>query len=303
MEISEHIYQNLNFRISKNELSSIFDLEGFFSQFSSETIKEWPLISKGGDKVLYQTALVCPHHLGLSESLRVVADIKRGESSFKVAESINVFEGMEIEIDSLIRTEGSGGNSVIFDLISKHRKFLHAYDRENGLDSESALLLKACSGKAGDVVTSGGYVWAIQGFDFYDTMEREAAQAAFAQYAVSKGVVINHKDLRLFKKPCHFAAFQCGVKVDGKHLGKAFLLQYSWRGKMTVPQKGKDSEEYRFAKTYNQYRGNGNYLAVAVGELSKSYLQMMKKYHLKYSKSSNNVSLLGRLRKKIRVFG
>ena len=310
MEISEYIYNHLNLCRNNRDVSGIDDLRDFFADLpiSCNDEEKWPLSGKNDEEqVIYSTARVDNGNLGFSRYLNCIVSFKLPDSELTVAETLECDDGLQIELKSIIKESGMSCSHFLYNLVCRHREFIRAYDagkKASGVFSRSFLKLNAHSGKVGGVATCGGYVWAVQGFDFASDCEREQARQAFKQYAAVQGVDIKDKDLKLFLKPCHFAAFQCGKKIDGKHLGKAFLLQYSWNGKMLAATKGRDPEEYRYAKAYNENRGSGNNLQLAAMTLNPKYLRMMKKYHDEFSdKMQKNDNIFRRFRLKFRIFG
>lgn len=307
MSVSEDIYSNLSFGSERNRFSSLADIKSFFANFSPDTLKNWPLKPSEDIRHNFRIARITPDPFGFSQILTIAADICVENNKFTVLESFTYDGTMRVEISSILQTSGKRGSKFVFDFIQRHREFLKAFDKSQGdygRSEPAEIRLNAHSGMLDSHQTSGGYIWAIQGFDFADSNELEQTQQAFKKFATRQGVIISERDLNLFRKPCHFAAFQCGVKVNGKHLGKAFLLQHSWYGKMSVPQNGSDSEEYRYAVAYNQFHGSENYAQKAAKELNRPYLRMMERYHKKYAQPvKRKISFLGQLQKAAKIFG
>lgn len=307
MKISEDIYNHLSLNAKRNGYSSLADLESFFENFSQSSLKYWPLKSSNKFQNTFKIARINPDPFGFLQTLTIAADINIGENKFQILENFSLGENLKIEILSIYQTAGPKGNNFAFNFIERHRKFLKAFDelRQNDPHHEkSEIVLYAHSGKIDSYKTSGGYIWAIQGFDFANINELKQARQAFKKFAMQQGVSIAQRDLTLFCKPCHFAAFQCGVKVNGKPLGKAFLLQYSWYGKMSIPENNSDNEEYRYAMAYNHPYINENHTQKAAEELNRPYLKMMHRYYKKYAQPpKKKISFFNRLQKAVKIFG
>ncbi len=310
MEISEYIYNHLNLWSNARNVSELDDLRDFFAEFPPSCNNEciWPLSAqKDNESVLYYTAKIEQANLGFSQYLNCVTGFKTPNAELIVAETMEYDDCLQIEFISVIKKSGVSGSSFLYELVRRHMDFIKAFDASREMSNilpPSRLKLNAYSGKVGDVMTSGGYVWAVQGFDFETDYERDLARREFKFYAATHGICIKDKDLKLFTKPCHFAAFQCGKKVQGKHLGKAFLLRHSWKGKMQVPAGGREPEEYRYARAYNENRGRKDNLQIAAMVLNPKYLRMMKRYNDSFSDEINQQkNIFRRFCSNFHVFG
>lgn len=101
-------------------------------------------------------------------------------------------------------------------------------------------------------------------------------------------------DLKKFTKPCHFAAFGCGIGArDGEgrpvHLGKAFLLEQTWFGRWSTDKP--DAEEKRYARLYNRPDIlPSSRRRTAIAALGESYRKLLHKYYKRYAPKRRSVS-------------
>lgn len=122
-------------------------------------------------------------------------------------------------------------------------------------NEHSEIFVQARSAPKGKIPVYGGYIWANQGFDFRDKSDLPRFRDRFKSFLSAHGVEITDKDLKRFTKPCHFAAFGCGIQVaddngNGVHLGKAFMLEQTWFGRWST--ENPRAEEKRYAEAYNR---------------------------------------------------
>lgn len=274
MDVIEHIlhHRGLNAIISSRD--------AFESSFVSLCdYKFWPVsdISKG-NKMCYQKAKIFPDRFGLFEELLLDTKYAYDDYYYMLSEKISYVEGLKIHINinSLIRQGNARKtkDNFVYDLIKKHHIFLKEFAKNNEISpADAKIILDAHSGTVGGVKTYGGYVWATQGFSFYSDQELKEMQTKFSDFAKKRGVNISDKDIKRFKYPCHFAAFD--VVIDGKtqEIGKEFLLQTSWHGVYSA-KANNNTEPVRYQNAYHKYGKKA-----ARQELSKSFLFMLGKYN------------------------
>lgn len=269
--------------------SSQDEIDSFFEDMPKEINSAWPLnLSAEGFTTEYYSAAILHKQAGFIKSLHIKSSIKNDMSEYLTAVGFDYdFERLDIEIESLYKEKGKNGFTNLF--ISKMKHFIAKYDvaAKNSRRNASELKVHAKSGfyEKSNLNLYGGYFWANQGFDFddyYKIKELANMREEFKAFCLEKDIKIGKKELNLFTKPCHFAAFDCGVKVEvgnGKfiHLGKAFMSTQSWHGKWSINDI--DSTQERYAKEYNSditsialRRKN------AVITLGSSYLKMLKKH-------------------------
>ena len=182
---------------------------------------------------------------------------------------------VEINLVSIYRKneENFKPDGFIRRFVEKHYRFLKDYVKENEILPENAtLIIEAHSKENKNAEARGGYVWATYGFEFLDVHELNQVRLRFKNFAAQRGVDIALKDLAYFKYPCHFAAFRCAQNGQIHDLGKEFLLQDTWLGKISASISTK-SEPYRYAKAYHEKNKKA-----AEKELSRPFLRMMNRY-------------------------
>ena len=266
------------------EISAKKDLKEYFEDagFNEEL---WPLdFEKDGIQTKYLRAHVRPDKFGISQEIDLDTVFLVENSRYVLSESISADDNLEIEIKSIIRQGAKKENNAgfVYDLLNRHERFIKNYAAENDIDpKEVKVKVHAHSGEVNGEETIGGYVWANYGFEFSSERELKIARVAFQRFAKSHNVQIEDKDLKYFKHPCHFAAFDIGENIEGNSLGKAFLLQYEWfgerRGDMT-----EKSEVLRYQKAYHE-KGK----EAAKAELSKDFLAVLHKYSHKNEQQEN----------------
>lgn len=274
MSIVDHI---LNSKTLKGKMSSFDSLSDYFDELPICCQQAWPYTHFPKDVLThYAQALLFPDRFGFGKVLSVVAECDTPYRHYTVSENMNFDGSLEIELDSVVCEKKSEKqkDNFIYHLIQNHRRFLKSI-------GDGVLKIQAHSGRVKDIQTSGGYVWALHGFEFADLSELERAKSSFKKYTKENGIEIEDKDLDCFKYPCHFAAFRMKQKINGLDVGKAFLLSHIWNGKIDSSQTD-NSECFRYAKSY-QEKGKRN----AEEELSKSFLKMMRKYNHESSRQNN----------------
>ncbi|MBO4285652.1 MAG: hypothetical protein J5895_05440 [Alphaproteobacteria bacterium] len=295
MDISEHIYTCAAFKVNAEKLT---ELKAFFSDFPIKDAQDWPMCAtKKNGEPRYARVQVQGDRFGFEKALYLAFECEAGNAKYMIAQKLKYDDALQIELDCIRRTNQKEKTTsrFIFHLMEQYSRFLKQFAFKSGAKKEETYLkLEAHSGVADGFRTNGGYVWATHRFDFENEDELVRTREAFKEYALKNGVEIEEKDLRLFQYPCHFAAFRTNKKIDGQNLGKAFLLQYSWQGKMTAAMSEK-CEIARYERTF--YKQNK---LEAEKELSTRFLKMMKKYN-KSNNAKMNIFMRLFENKKLRV--
>lgn len=288
MSVAEYIYDNLSVTNPRRWFSDQVDMNAFFKQISC-TEEQWPLKA---EECRYRQAVLSSDPFGFDQVLEVAVDFMTDGQEIFCGEKwiTDGGDSLEIEIESVYKRTDGPSHNFLYNLIKKHREFLENFDLKHKRDNRifrpsSCIKLQAHSGVSNGIATRGGYVWATLGFDFVSDNELENMRFGFRGFCLKYGVDIHPSDLKLFTKPCHFAAFQCGVKVENKHLGKAFLMQQGWFGKMDMTQNGNLSEEWRYAETYHENKSKPDYGQLAFNVLNDKYKKMVRKYYHRYKNS------------------
>lgn len=296
--------------VDKKAVSGPETINEFFEDLFPPAKDAWPFdFSKEGYITSYQSTDFDIKQAGLVKYLVLEMKAKKEQDEYFIKAKIMMdCEKVAINLENLYRSQGSKANNFGNIYMGKLKAFIDAQDKARGKNFDaSELLFEAASrnDKSG-VAVCGGYVWANQGGDFLDKEELEDARVHFKSFAAQNGVEISDKDLSIFTKPCHFAAFNCGVRVKNKlgkdsSLGKAFLYLHSWQGHVVAsPYKSEKPEEQRYAEAYN----NPNFTLpcrkrMALLQLSASYRKMLKKYRNIHSitQKANPVKLYARATK------
>ena len=279
MNIAEHIWGASLLGCKK---SSFADLESFFESINTQDENTWPLnTTESGYQPKYSRAQLVYDKFGFGKILALDAVYSQVAKSYYVSEDICLDDDrLEMNLLSIYRKdkEDSKKDGFVRCFIEKHYRFLRDFAKEENVAPENAVMtIEAHSRGKNNAEARGGYVWATYGFDFLSVHELNQARLRFKDFAAQNGVHISLKDLARFKYPCHFAAFRCVKDGKIKNLGRAFLLQDTWHGKISAAM-SPNSELYRYAKAYHEKNK-----AVAEKELSKSFLRMMNRY-MKQSK-------------------
>lgn len=195
--------------------------------------------------------------------------------------------GIRLELKSLYKEHGLEQRNFAPIFLGQQQNFLEIFDRTrikffNDQPAQIILLAKSGTDDRGNK-TNGGYVWANQGFDFDNKAELQRTRVEFKQFAAQRGLIISDQDLQKFSKPCHFAAFDNGIKTASENqelpLGKAFMAEHFWMAKWE--NKNPKAEEKRYAAAFNQ---PGLQAAtrpqMALAELNQAYRNMQKKHQL-----------------------
>lgn len=298
-KINEHIYSHTLFG-DNCRFSSFKALDEFFESVPEEVQNKWPYnFEENGYACDYEVAEIISEQLGYDRSLELVVNVHNETDGFILHRNIRFDDDrMVVSLKSIYQNKGEKGHNFSAISLARQQEFLTAYDNSRKPRQKadySELLIQAASYHSKEGVrTIGGYVWANCGFDFRDKEELEATRRAFRDFTESYGVCIEKKDLKIFTKPCHFAAFGCGIPVknaEGRevHLGKAFMLQHSWYGRWStaVPR----AEEKRYAEAYAHCRVPGQRRRQAVEQLSSAYKEMLKKYYNTYGEKRKSHTL------------
>lgn len=282
MDISEHIYTCSALLANAEKLK---ELKAFFSDFPIKEAQDWPLCAtKQNGEPRYVRVQVQTDQFGFEKALYLALECEAGNAKYLIVQRLKYDDALQIELDCIRRIDKKEKTTsrFVFHLMEQYSRFLKQFALTSTAQKEDTYLrLEAHSGVADGFQTNGGYVWATHRLDFENEDELVRTRAAFKEYASSNGVEIAQKDLQLFQYPCHFAAFRTNKKIDGQNLGKAFLLQYAWHGKMTAAMSDK-CEIARYERTF--YKQNKS---EAEQELSPRFLKMMKKYNKSPSPTKN----------------
>lgn len=291
LKISEQIYSHALFG-DKCEFSRLGALTEFFSSVPQAVQERWPFdLSDKGYRTFYEQALVVPEQLGFVSKLYLRARITKGETTYAVSRQICFDEDKMIFMhDSLRRETGEHGANFAHLLMARTRDFLQAYDQTRKIcnkNEHSEILVQAHSAPKGKIPVYGGYIWANQGFDFRDKSNLPHFRGQFKKFLLVHGVEITDKDLQKFTKPCHFAAFGCGIQVaddngNGVHLGKAFMLEQTWFGRWST--ENPRAEEKRYAEAYNREGiPHASRRRQAVAVLNENYKNILRKFYKQYT--------------------
>jgi len=295
MDISEHIYTCAAFNANAEKLK---ELKAFFSDFPIKEAQDWPMCAtKKNGEPRYVRVHVQTDQFGFEKVLHLAFECEANHAKYLISQKLKYDDALQIELDCIRRIDQKEKTTsrFIFHLMEQYSRFLKQFASKSGAQKEDTYLrLEAHSGVADGFQTNGGYVWATHRFDFENEDELLRTREAFKEYALKNGVEIAKNDLRLFQYPCHFAAFRTDRKIDGQNLGKAFLLQYAWRGKMTAAMSDK-CEIARYERTF--YKQNK---LEAEKELSPRFLKMMQKYN-KSKNSKMNIFMRFFENKKLRA--
>lgn len=247
------------------------------SFLSSCDDKMWPFADISPEaKTAYLRANMHTGKFGFCEEFDLETMFSIKDYSFRVIEKMS-FDGddLKMDIDCVIR-QGNAPQTkdlFIYHLMQKHFRFLKDFTQKNGkFPKDSEITIHACSGVVNKISVRGGYVWATHGFSFASDEELMSARNRFKEFLQQKDVYITDRDLKRFKYPCHFAAFGIQTPEGFQELGKEFLLQHSWHGKISGADDEK-SEPFRYQKAYHE-KGKEE----ARLELSKGYSAIINKY-------------------------
>lgn len=286
--ISDFIFQNPVISLSAT-FSSAKEIDDFFAQSAPDVQQAWPLdMSCYGLKTRYLAAKVVSETWKEPARFLVQAELSDGGRKAIVEQEFQfgLTDNMIVSVNSVLAENNDypRGMNIARRLSEKNFKFLSRYDKSVKPEQPSFIQVYASSEMTKkNIRTCGGYVWANNGFSFQNSEELIAARKAFQAYVRRRGITVSDKDLRLFTKPCHFAAYRCGVweKVNGHfyRLGKAFLLQYSWHGIQKTS--ANRSVEHRYANAYHNETLPALRNKTALRQLSKNYRAFLRQSYKK----------------------
>ena len=229
--------------------------------------------------------------MGFVSRLHLRARITKGEETYAVSRKICFEDDKMVFVhDSLRREKGAAGANFAHLLMARTRDFLQAYDQIRKIcykNEHSEIFVQARSAPKGKIPVYGGYIWANQGFDFRDKSDLPRFRDRFRSFLSAHGVKITDKDLKRFTRPCHFAAFGCGIQVaddngNGVHLGKAFMLEQTWFGRWST--ENPRAEEKRYAEAYNREGiPHASRRRQAVAVLNENYKNILRKFYKQYA--------------------
>lgn len=281
------------------QIASAEAINTFFEDLFPVARKKWPFdFHKEGYETTYERLDILADDDNFSSTLVLQLMVTNAHEQFLLKSKITMeFEKVCLILEDVCRIKGWKSTNFGHILHQKMEEFITAQDKARGKNFDaSEILLKAVSARdENDTEIRGGYVWANHGFDFASVTDLEYVLTDFKSFTSSHGVVIEEKDLELFTKPCHFAAFNCGLSIcsilgRSTYLGKAFLLQCTWSGRLTpTPKNAEKAEEKRYAEAYNSELPIGRRRRLAIETLSSAYRNMVKKYYKKHSRFSKDV--------------
>lgn len=282
-KISEYIFEHPVIDLS-SQFSSVSELDLFFHDLPVSVCRTWPFdFSSYGLRTKYLSAKVYPETWKNDAHCTVQAEVfdQRHSAIIEQDFSFGYDDNIIIEICSVRSTDSDSYPQkmrIARRLSENNFRFLLAYDQAKAPQKPSFMKIYASSEKTKQGVrTSGGYVWANNGFEFADKKELTRARLAFKRFLFRSGISLSDKKLNLFTKPCHFSAYSCGVLFSfNKHLyraGKAFMLQHSWYGIQKTSSK--NSRERRFANAYYSEPLLALRRMKAVQQLEKKYVSLL----------------------------
>lgn len=270
-------------------------------QISPQAQEKWPLdFADCGYQTVYKKIersilYRMPQDYDL-EGIQLQTEVYNQQERYFLDQSYYLDDGqIIIHLNNLYRMQGHAKSNFATTVTKKLQDFIDAQDlkREDRKSYPSHVLLEATSNNdQSGIASSGGYIWANQGFDFSSAEECQKVREHFQSFLRRQGINFEDKDLSYLKKPVHFAAFDSGNLVKDKfgrltRIGKAFLLIHEeWQGKLESFNTKR--EEKRFAKIYNQNPGRRSY-AKAFKALSSGYKAMVNKYKVRTQQKQNRI--------------
>lgn len=286
-----------DFAADKANVSTPSAINEFFEDLLPQARKKWPFDFRShGYHTQIERADIRPDSVTCLPALILQMVVSNAVEEFQLKSKVMMeFDRICLRIENVYRSKGWQSTNFGSLLLDKLQGFIEAEDKARGKNfAPSEICIEASSQMEDpDILICGGYVWANHGFDFSDRAELEQARSAFKAFAAKQNVKIADKDLELFTKPCHFASFDCGVSVKNKfgkptYLGKAFLLEYTWNGRLlSTPFKEEKAEEKRYAEAYNGAVNCGSKRRLALQTLSSHFRNMAKRYYRQYSRFAN----------------
>lgn len=265
--------------------SSEAEIDTFFSVLPSKAINSWPLdLSDKKLHTKYLSARVVNSNWKIDPYFIVQAEISDDYNKAIVEEQISFGpdDNLIVKINSLYSPVSDNNHAkmtIAHTLSEKNFDFILNYDKAIKPAQPSYIKIHASSELTKqNIRTNGGYVWANNGFDFADKNDLKSMRKIFKSFLSKHGVSISDKQLQLFTKPCHFAAYGCGIlaEVNNKkcYLGKAFLLQTSWMG--ILKSSAKNSIERKYSQAYYGEKIHALRRKKAIQKLSKKYREFLK---------------------------
>lgn len=261
------------------------EIEDLFASVAPQAMPLWPLeYPEAGYKTEYlQVSLANESEnpaFAVFYGLKIQARLSNDKESLIAAQSFFNDDGvLTVRLENLYREQGKDNSRIGRLMIAKLQAFLRAQDKAWGNSGSNVSVLEVTATSNNDasrMANRGGYVWAKQGFDFSSPAELQNIRRHFNDYCAQHQVALSPSELKLFTKPCHFAAFDCGVKVrdkfgDDSSLGKAFLLLHEqWHGVLRSDAIRREENRYALALAQGQTAEQ------ALKQLNSSYRQMLK---------------------------
>ena len=307
ISISNFIFQKPILR-PNHQFSPPNVIDGFFNEIPDKLAELWPLnLENEGFSVNYISVKIDDTSWKEDEHLLVQAEISNGQRKAIIEQEFQygANDNMIINMKSLYCAENGGfpkGMGIARVITEKNFKFLQQFDKTFKPFTPSAIKTYASSERTRQKIdTYGGYIWAINGFEFEDKNELIGARFAFKKFLANRGIQISDKELNLFTKPCHFAAYGCGKMTDFKGkkypLGKAFLCQHSWYGIQKTT--AKNNVERKYANAYYNERAPELRRKNALKKLGKKYQTFIRNSYKKtlLQKIADRFKLLQRFTK------
>ena len=257
-KISDFIFEHSVIDVHSN-FSTPEAIDDFFANLPSQAIKKWPFDFKPqGLKTKYLSAKVFPETWKQDAYFQIQAEVFDGSHRAIIEQKFHFQndDNLVIDICSVHRSSSDAypqKMKIAHILSDNNFNFLQAYDKYNKPKNASFMRIYASSELTKqNIQTCGGYVWANNGFDFQSPQELNRTRYALSSFLKHHNISITDKNLKLFTKPCHFAAYTCGLLINYQghyyHAGKAFLLQHSWLGIQKTTSA--NNEEHRYAHAY-----------------------------------------------------
>jgi len=235
-EITQHYQNNKVLHInSANKMPKFVSariFSDFFAQLSPKAQELYPLdMSDEGYKTSYFSAVRSSEQAGFVEKLDIVTEFSDQTDSYLMETSFSFDdEQLFVHIDSLYHTKGDSHSDFAGKMLKKMYSFIKKQDetRDDAKQYPSEISIHAYSDEEN---TAGGYIWAKHNFLFENVEEKTAAFLAFKKFCRQ-----NKISATIFakpNKPADYAAMKTPLQSNNMPVGKAFLLQYSWRGKIT----------------------------------------------------------------------
>ena len=289
LSISDFVFYSLD-NNNDNNFSSKDDIDYFFSTLPDAAIENWPLnLEDKGFITEYISAKISNNSWKEDDFLVVQAKISNNKYSAILEQEFRygAYDNLIIKVNSLHKPKKNNSPRemrIARIITQKNLNFLRHYDEKIKPLHPSKIVIFASSEMTKQKIhTCGGYVWANNGFEFEDKTELAGIRRAFRHFVSRYGIKISDSTLKLFTKPCHFAAYHNGkyVEVNGQqyHIGKAFLLQQSWNGVQKASSQ--HNVEQKYADAYHNEPLPALRHKKALQTLSKKYQSFIEQSHKK----------------------